>query len=136
MSATHNANEAQRPASAICPTRLLALAAMILLALSLALTAMAPNAYADIKPADEVAASDESTSAEPADAEAADQEEGESIEDEETPLSSDLGGGEPAASDVNVAAIAVVGIIAVGSFFFVLMRKLNGNINDMNKMFH
>lgn len=61
---------------------------------------------------------------------------GESIDDEGNPLSSGLGASEPVSSGgVSIGVIAVVGILAVGAFFSVLIRKLNANISDMNGMF-
>ena len=62
--------------------------------------------------------------------------EGETIDDEENPMSSGLGGAEPVSSSmISFGIVAICGIIAVAAFFMALMRKLNGNINDMNKMF-
>ena len=88
------------------------------------------DAYASIRSVDEEAAPDDQASGE-----SAKSDESESIDDEENPMTSGLGGGEPITNDVGVAGIAVVGIIAVGAFFFVLMRKLNSNIKDMDSMF-
>lgn len=59
----------------------------------------------------------------------------EAIEDDETPMSSGLGGSEPIFNGSNFGRVAVVGIVAVVAFFLVLMRRLNGNMKDMNRMF-
>ena len=88
------------------------------------------DAYASIRSVDEEAAPDDQASGE-----SAKSGESESIDDEENPMTSGLGGGEPVTNDVGVASIAVVGIIAVGAFFFALIRKLNSNIKDMDSMF-
>lgn len=116
---------------------------------------VATNAYAAIYPVNESAqvdgasseatstSADESAAADTqADEDAAgsatsqDAEESEAIEDDETPMSSGLGGGEPISSGgLGFGTVAIAGIAAVAAFFFVLMRRLNGNINDMNRMF-
>ena len=102
------------------------------------------NAYAEIYPANEAtagnpaAAQDPQASASAPSANGDSQDEaaeGESIEDEETPMSSGLGGGEPVASGFSFGPIAIVGIVAVAAFFFVLFRRLNGSISRMNNMF-
>ena len=59
----------------------------------------------------------------------------ESIEDEENPMSSGLGGGEPVSNDMGFGAVAIIGIVVVAAFFFILMRKLNTSIKHMNSMF-
>lgn len=61
--------------------------------------------------------------------------EDEAVEDDETPMTSGLGGGEPVSDGIGPGSFAIVGIMAIGAFFFVLMRKLNGNIKDMNRIF-
>lgn len=109
------------------------------------LNAQPYSAYAEIYPANEAAsdnpaaAQDPQASASSADANDDSEEngeaEGESIEDEETPMSSGLGGGEPVASGFSFGPIAVAGIVAVVAFFLVLFRKLNGSISRMNSMF-
>lgn len=119
-------------------------AVMLALAVSFCMGAVAPqDAYATIYAApeseqaadvDERASTTKSmngASAEEAD-EAA---EGETIEDDETPMSSGLGGGEPVAGGVGFGGIAIVGIAIVAVFFLVLMRKTNGSIKDMRTMF-
>lgn len=88
------------------------------------------DAYASIRSVDEDAAPDDQK-----EDESAKSGESESIQEDETPMSSGLGGGEPVSNDMGIAEIAIVGIIAVGAFFFVLMRKLNTNIKDMDSMF-
>ena len=59
----------------------------------------------------------------------------ESIEDEENPMSSGLGGGEPVSNDIGFGAVAIIGIVVVAAFFLILMRKLNTSIKHMNSMF-
>ena len=58
------------------------------------------------------------------------------IEEDESPLSSGLGGGEPASGGgLSFWPIAIVGIVAVAVFFFVLMRRMHHNVRHMNSMF-
>ena len=58
------------------------------------------------------------------------------IEEDENPLSSGLGGGEPASGGgLSFWPIAIVGIVAVGLFFFILMRRMHHNVRDMTSMF-
>ena len=59
----------------------------------------------------------------------------ESIEEDELPLSSGLGGGEPVSAGGGFAGIVVVGIVAVAVFFLVLIRRQNSSIKNMNRMF-
>ena len=117
--------------------------------------AFSDYAYATIYPANDAAqtqdASDESpdvasegaagsSAAAAVDADQADEEgeagASESIDEEETPMSSGLGGGEPVSSSgFSFGPVAVVGIAVVLAFFYVLIRRLNGSIRDMNRMF-
>ena len=94
-------------------------------------TALAQDAQASVQSDDEKAEKSEGSDAE------SDQksDESEAIEDEETPMTSGLGGGEPVSNDIGFGGVIVVGIVAVSVFFLVLMRKLNGNIKDMDSMF-
>lgn len=118
--------------------RLAAFAAAALLALSLAFGFGAlsdtTQAFATIYPADESAQVDDQASSEAASADE-NGEEAEILDEEETPLSSGLGGGEPVFGSVGFGPIAIVGIAAVALFFVVLMRRLNSNIKDMGSMF-
>lgn len=129
-------NQAGQTASTDHVSRAIAFISIFILAFALTFGFFAqfeavPIAYAGIHSVDEEAesemAADSSESAEP--------EEGESIDDEENPMSSGLGGGEPISNDAGFGGIIVVGIVAVAAFFFVLIRKLNGSIRDMNSMF-
>jgi len=126
-------------------TRFIGRVAFIVAILALAAgLALCPNftfgdsqAYATIYPAGQQAQADEESangSTEGTDDEA-NGDETEIVDDEGTPLSSGLGGGEPAFSSVGFGPIAIVGIVAVALFFLVLMRRLNTSIKDMNRMF-
>lgn len=106
----------------------------------------AVEAQAAVYSAEQVADDDSSAAASPDGAagavspdEASDSEgespEEEVIEEDETPQSSGLGGGEPVSGGVGFGVVAIVGIAAVALFFLLLMRRLNGNINTMNRMF-
>ena len=59
----------------------------------------------------------------------------EEIDDEENPMSSGLGGGEPVSGlgDTYLEWVIVVGIIAVAVFFGVSMWRQNTNINKMKR---
>ncbi|MBQ6391833.1 MAG: hypothetical protein IJH88_09520 [Eggerthellaceae bacterium] len=58
------------------------------------------------------------------------------IEEDESPLSSGLGGGEPVSSGgLSFWPIAIIGIVIVALFFFVIMRRMNRNVHDMTSMF-
>ena len=58
------------------------------------------------------------------------------IEEDESPLSSGLEGGEPVSGGgLSFWPIAIIGIVVVALFFFVLMRRMNHNVRDMNSMF-
>ncbi|MBR0404714.1 MAG: hypothetical protein IJI68_05880 [Eggerthellaceae bacterium] len=130
--------EAQKTRKPGLRTFLAAIAA-VLLAITLtfgfgALQNDVPQAYATIYPAGESAqvdgqASDESAATEEEAAET------EILDDEGTPLSSGLGGGEPISGGVGFVPVAIVGIAVVALFFLVLMRRLNSNIKDMSRMF-
>ena len=65
----------------------------------------------------------------------ADEEGAESIDDEENPMSSGLEGGEPVSGGFSFAPVAIVGILAVALFFAVIMRRMNGSIRDLKRMF-
>ena len=92
-------------------------------------TPFVSEAYATIRAVD-----DEVTDEQLAADENAKSDESESIEDEDNPMASGLGGGEPTSNDIGFGGVAIVGIVAVGAFFFLLMRKLNTSIKDMNSM--
>ena len=128
--------------------RIVALAAALALAATLAIgfgisQDNGSQAYATIHPAGESAQVDDQaaggdTAGGDSDASGASDAEGaetEILDDEETPLSSGLGGGEPVSGGLGFGPIVIVGITAVALFFLVLMRRLNGNIKDMNRMF-
>ena len=92
-------------------------------------------AYAAIYTADdEEQASDQA--AEAANDEAA---EGEQIADEENPMSSGLGGGEPVTANggmgMGITIAIVAGIIAVVAFFGFSTGRLNSSIKKMNDTF-
>ena len=92
------------------------------------------QAYATIYPAGENAEVDNQETEEFS----ATEEEGaetEILDEEGTPLSSGLGGGEPVSGGVGFVPFAIVGIAIVAVFFLVLMRRLNSNIKDMSRMF-
>ena len=98
-------------------------------------------AYASIYPASEAAAAVEKApasgdaAAAPGKKAASDEAaaaEGETIEDEDVPMSSGLGGAEPvAAGGMSFQWIIVAGIIAVVAFFAASTLRLNKNITKM-----
>lgn len=91
------------------------------------------QAYATIYPAGENAqVEDQANEGDEPDANAS---EAETIDEEDNPLSSGLGGGEPVVNGIGFGPIAIAGIAVVALFFFVLMRRLNSNIKDMSRMF-
>ena len=59
----------------------------------------------------------------------------ESIEDEETPMSSGLEGGEPVSGGLSFTPVVIVGILAVALFYAIIMRRMNGSIRDLKGMF-
>ena len=133
------------PASAGRLAWTLVVAALIGLSLSLFpmpydVAGLSPVAYAETTSSEKsTQAEEKSNASEEADkagkSQNSDESESEDIEDDETPMTSGLGGGEPVSDDIGLGRFALVGIIAIGVFFFVLMRRLNGNIKDMNHIF-
>ena len=134
---------------------LLAFAISVAVLVAAAMTTSSEDAYANIYPANESAqvesdqaasgdaaatggeADGEEAGGESIDEEVAERDEVEEIAEEENPLSSGLGGGEPlsAAGGFGFAPFAIAGIAAVALFFAVRMHRLNGNIHDMKNMF-
>ena len=99
------------------------------------------QAYANIYPASEASAAADQASGKAASDQAAatdDQKssEGETIEDDETPMSSGLGGGEPLASSSNgIKWVVIIGIAAVVAFFVASTLRMNKSIDTMKNRF-
>ena len=99
------------------------------------------QAYANIYPASEASAAVDNASGQAASDKAAATDgqkssESETIEDDETPMSSGLGGGEPLASSSNgIKWVIVVGIAAVVAFFVASTLRMNKSINTMKNRF-
>lgn len=121
-------------ARAVAFAAVLALAALLVLGLSSS-SGDSSHAYATIYHTDQVAQVDDDASNDAVQPSEEDGAETEILDDEETPLSSGLEGGEPSSGGIGFGPIAIIGIAVVALFFLVLMRRLNGNINDMSRMF-
>ena len=99
------------------------------------------QAYANIYPASEASAaadqaSDEAASGQAATTDSQKSSDSETIEDDETPMSSGLGGGEPLASSSNgIKWVIVVGIAAVVAFFVASTLRMNKSIDTMKNRF-
>ena len=99
------------------------------------------QAYANIYPASEASAaadqaSDKAASDQAAATDGQKSSDSETIEDDETPMSSGLGGGEPLASSSNgIKWVIVIGIAAVVAFFVASTLRMNKSIDTMRNRF-
>ena len=99
------------------------------------------QAYANICPASEASAaadqaSDKAASGQAAATDGQKSSDSETIEDDETPMSSGLGGGEPLASSSNgIKWVIVIGIAAVVAFFVASTLRMNKSIDTMRNRF-
>lgn len=99
------------------------------------------QAYANIYPASEASAaadqaSDKAASDQAAATDGQKSSDSETIEDDETPMSSGLGAGEPLASSSNgIKWVIVIGIAAVVAFFVASTLRMNKSIDTMRNRF-